>query len=273
MTKQEQKFVVAVWDFYNTNGRHDLPWRKTENPYWIHVSEAMLQQTQVERVIPKYTAFLKSFPTVQALAEASLGEVLQLWQGLGYNRRAKMLHACAQEIVAVRKGKYPTTFEGLKELPGIGPYTAGAISAFACNTPVAIIETNIRTVYTHHFYNDATDVDDKELARVIERTLDTENPREWYWALMDYGAYLKKEFGSINSQSKHYAKQSKFSGSDRQIRGALVRMLAESKRPVSRIAILKKLSHLEDIRIDSQLEKLQAEGMVTKTKQSYHLPT
>jgi len=272
MTKKEQKFVDAVWNFYIEHGRHDLPWRKTKSPYRVHVSEAMLQQTQVLRVVPKYNTFIQSFPTVVALSDASLGEVLELWQGLGYNRRAKMLHACAQEIVSTYNSTYPRTYVELCTLPGIGPYTAGAVSAFAFNTPVAIIETNIRTVYTHHFYNNATDIDDKELVRIIESTLDIKNPREWYWALMDYGAYLKKEYGSINNQSKHYTKQSKFSGSDRQIRGALVRVLAESKFPVSRIVILKKLSHLEDIRIDSQLEKLQAEGLVTKTKQSYHLP-
>jgi A/G-specific adenine glycosylase len=158
------------------------------------------------------------------------------------------------------------------KLPGVGPYTAGAVQAFAFNRPIAIIETNIRTVYIHHFFTNDTDVSDAALVRLIESTLDTENPREWYWALMDYGSFLKKEHKSLNSKSKHYTKQSTFSGSDRQIRGAIVRTLAEAERPLSRMVLLKKLSYFEDIRVDSQLEKLEKEGMVTKTKQSYHLP-
>jgi len=272
VNKKEKLFIQTVKEFYIEQGRHSLPWRKTKNPYRIHVSEVMLQQTQVHRVIPKYKAFLESFPTVASLADASLGEVLEKWQGLGYNRRAKMLHACAQEIVAQHNNVYPQTYDELMALPGIGPYTAGAIMAFAFNEPTSIIETNIRTVYTHHFFNNATGIADVDILRLTAVTLDSKNPREWYWALMDYGAYLKKEYGSINSKSKHYTKQSKFEGSDRQIRGAIVRVLAEAKVSLGRPTLLKKLSHLEDIRIDSQLERLLEEGMVTKTKQSYHLP-
>jgi len=271
--KKEKLFIQIVQTFYAKNGRHNLPWRKTKNPYRIHLSEVMLQQTQVDRVIPKYKAFLKAFPTVTELANVSLGEVLQQWQGLGYNRRAKMLHNCAKEIVRTCHGTYPSTYQKLCQLPGIGPYTAGAISAFVYNKPVPVIETNIRTVYTHHFFREATDISDEEILRYIVVTLDHENPREWYWALMDYGTYLKKEYGSINSRSKHYIKQSNFQGSDRQIRGAIVRTLAEATRPLSRISLLKKLSNFEDIRIDAQLKGLLEEGMVTKTKQSYHLPS
>jgi len=273
MTKREKLFIQTVKDFYKENGRHTLPWRKTKNPYRILVSEIMLQQTQVDRVLPKYKAFLKEFPSFKILSDASLGGVLQQWQGLGYNRRAKMLHQCAKEIIGTYHGIYPSIYQESLELPGVGPYTAGAVQAFAFNKPVTIIETNIRTVYIHHFFNDDTDVTDTEILRYVEATLDRENPREWYWALMDYGSFLKKEHGSLNSKSKHYAKQSKFIGSDRQIRGAIVRMLAEGEHPQSRALMLKTLSQFEDIRIDAQLEKLLKEGMVTKTKQSYHLPS
>lgn len=157
----EKKFVKTVWEHYQRHGRRSLPWRRTKNPYYILVSEIMLQQTQVDRVIPKYTSFLKQF-TVKRLSEASLGDVLREWQGLGYNRRAKLLHQCAIQIGNEYKGKFPKTHAELMKLPGIGHYTAGAIMAFAYNSPVPIIETNIRTVFIHHFFHDATDISDEQ---------------------------------------------------------------------------------------------------------------
>lgn len=265
-------FKRAIREYYREKGRHHLPWRKTTDPYKILVSEIMLQQTQVDRVLPKYKAFIKQWPTARRLAEAALSDVLKAWQGLGYNRRAKMLHACAREIKDTYKGVFPDTKEGLEVLPGVGPYTAGAVMVFAYNKPVTMIETNIRTVYLHHFFNDATDVEDKALLQLITKTVDKKDPREWYWALMDYGAYLKKEFGNPNSRSKHYTKQSKFQGSDRQIRGAILRLLAEEPDSITRNKLVKKLSAFEDIRVDAQLEKLLKEGMVAKHAQHYMLP-
>lgn len=270
MTVKEKKFVEVVWGYYKDSGRGSLPWRKTKNPYKILVSEIMLQQTQVDRVIPKYKAFLKLFPTVEALAASSLGEVLIAWQGLGYNRRAKMLHACAQVVVAQYQGKFPKNLESLKSLPGIGPYTAGAVLAFAFNTSVPIIETNIRSVYLHHFFKEQTDVLDSEIVRYIVLTLDTENPREWYYALMDYGSYLKKEFGNPNSKSAHYTKQSAFKGSDRQIRGSILRML--SKGASTRQKMLITQQQFEDMRVDAQIEKLIQEGMIVKEGIKFCLP-
>lgn len=272
MTKKEKLFIGTVKDFYTENGRHSLLWRKTKNPYRILVSEVMLQQTQVDRVIPKYRTFLKEFPTWAKLADAPLGEVLHQWQGLGYNRRAKMLHNCAKDIRSTYHGTYPIMYLESLKLPGVGPYTAGAVQAFAFNHPVAIIETNIRTVFIHHFFNDDTDVVDAEILTLVEKTLARENPREWYWALMDYGSFLKKEHKGLNSKSKHYTKQSKFQGSDRQIRGAIVRTLVKSNHPLNRKKLLQKLSTFEDVRVDAQLEKLTQEEMVAKTKQCYHLP-
>ena len=219
MNKKESAFVATVWDFFSEHGRHTLPWRKTHDPYKILVSEIMLQQTQVDRVLPKYTAFIKQFPTVRALSAASLREVLSSWQGLGYNRRAKMLHACAVRIVKEHKGKFPRTASALEALPGIGPYTAAAIMAFAFNKPKPLIETNVRSVYLHHFFKGKTQVSDKELLPIVERTMDKERIREWYWALMDYGTWIKKTYGNPNSQSSSYTQQSAFRGSNRQIRG------------------------------------------------------
>jgi A/G-specific adenine glycosylase len=270
MNKKEVSFVKKVQSFYRTHGRHTLPWRKTKNPYHILVSEVMLQQTQVDRVVPKYKAFLSRFKTVHNLADASLKDVLILWQGLGYNRRAKMLHACAQEVVRAYGGKFPRTHATLVKLPGIGPYTASAVMAFAYGIATPLIETNVRTVYLHHFFKDVDDVHDVEILKIVNKTLPQEAVREWYWALMDYGSYLKKEVGNLNTQSKHYTKQSAFKGSDRQIRGAIIRTLTTGNAKRLRLHTL--LSEFEDIRIDAQLQRLEEEGIISFVKGTYTLP-
>ncbi len=269
MNLKEKKFVMTVWSHYKREGRKHLPWRDTKDPYRILVSEIMCQQTQVDRVIPKYNAFLKKFPTVKRLSEAPLGEVLREWQGLGYNRRAKMLHECAKALMRDFRGQTPKILKELVTLPGVGEYTAGAVMAFAFNKPVPIIETNIRSAILYHFFADAEEVADKEVMKYVERTLPLENAREWYAALMDYGAHIKKTHGNPNSRSKHYAKQSTFKGSDRQIRGAILRYVLNG--PASRTQMVEKLP-FEDIRIDAQLGKLLHEGLLTKKRQYYHLP-
>jgi A/G-specific adenine glycosylase len=195
--------------------------------------------------------------------------MLREWQGLGYNRRAKMLHLCAQKIVTDHKGKFPKTHQELMKLPGVGHYTAGAIMAFVYNEPVPIIETNIRTVFIHHFFNDDTDITDAQLFPLIGIVLDRENPREWYYAVMDYGVYLKKTVGNQNVRSKHYAKQSPFKGSNRQIRGAILHTLSACEE--SRQSLHVKLSFDID-RIDAQIEQLSHEGMVVKRGHKYRLP-
>ena len=143
--------------------------------------------------------------------------------------------------------------------------------AFAFNQAVPMIETNIRTVFLHHFYSNDTDVEERELIALVEDTLDAQNPREWYWALMDYGTYLKKTHGNPNSRSRSYTKQSKFSGSDRQIRGAIIRTLTEVS--CTRRGLHKRLTPVEVVRIDAQLERLLAEGLVTRNGQRFALPT
>ncbi len=270
MNKNERKFVDTVMSYYQQHGRHTLPWRKTKNPYKILVSEVMLQQTQVDRVIPKYKAFLKQFPTVAALSRSSLGEVLRAWQGLGYNRRAKMLHECAKEVIKTYKGQFPRDEKVLRSLRGVGPYTASAVCAFAFNAPTVLIETNVRTVFLHHFYPHGENISDADILTKVANTADTNNPREWYYALMDYGSYLKKTVGNKNIQSATYAKQSRFEGSDRQIRGAIIRML--TTKPQARIQIQKTLSQFEDIRVDAQLQKLLDDQMVVKKGRRYQLP-
>lgn len=203
-----------------------MPWREDTRPYFVLVSELMLQQTQVERVIPKFEAFIAQFPDTSALASVPLAEVLQLWSGLGYNRRAKFLWQAAQMIETDLAGQMPSTHEDLQKLPGVGPNTAGAIMAYAYNQPTVFIETNVRTVLFHHFFTDYSEqVTDKELKVIAEKVFDSEHSREWYWALMDYGTHLKKTAGGLLSQSRHYKKQSPLKGSVREMRGRIVREL------------------------------------------------
>jgi A/G-specific adenine glycosylase len=269
MMRREQGFVETVWAYYRKEGRHNLPWRKTKNPYRILVSEIMLQQTQVERVIPKYESFLKKFPSLASLANAPLGDVLREWQGLGYNRRAKMLHECAKVITKKYRGVIPKSYEELVKLPGVGPYTAGAVMAFAYNQAVPIIETNIRTVFIHHFFHDDVDILDSQIVQLTVLFLDRENPREWYYALMDYGAHLKKTTGNQNTKSKHYTKQSTFKNSDRHIRGAVIKTLSVHGK--TRKSLHAELP-FDAQRIDEQVEQLIREGMVVLVGKKYSLP-
>jgi A/G-specific adenine glycosylase len=265
------KFERIVWAHYRKQGRHDLLWRKTKDPYKILVSEVMLQQTQVERVVPFYKKFLKQFPTVQALARAPLSEVLKTWQGLGYNRRAKMLHQAAKAIDKERKGKFPKTIEELVALPGVGPYTAGAVAAFAYNQDEVFIETNIRTAVTYHFFPKKTEITDKQIIEILEQVQSKGKSREWYGALMDYGAHLKKLGVKLNSRSKHYAKQSKFSGSLREARGAILRALAGGPVTSEKLLNLVDLDRKEQIK--RALEALENEGFVQTEKGQCYLAT
>ncbi|MDB5265702.1 MAG: A/G-specific adenine glycosylase [Parcubacteria group bacterium] len=263
-------FRKTIWDFYKKQGRHDLPWRTTTDPYKILVSEVMLQQTQVERVCSYYAAWLKQFPNVKALAASPLADVLTAWQGLGYNRRAKMLHDAAKVVVREYKGKMPTNPELLVKLPGVGPYTARAVAAFSTNADVVFIETNLRTVVLHHFFPKKKVVSDAEILEVLTDAFPKGKAREWYAALMDYGSYLKRSGVRVNAKSKTYAKQSAFSGSGREARGAVLRELAKGAVTQKRLVGL--LGDDRTAQISEQLMKLLAEGMVQKSGVRYSLP-
>ena len=230
--KNVHEFQDRILSFYKNNKR-DLPWRKTTNPYHIFLSEVMLQQTQVPRVVEKYAQFIKVLPDFQSLASASLLEVLSLWQGLGYNRRALYLQKSAQIILKKHGGIVPKTPAELELLPGIGPATARSIIVYSYNIPLVFIETNVRRTFIHHFFSDQKDVDDKDLYPYVELSLDTKNPKEWYWAIMDYGSYLGKNppagGENPNRKSAHYTKQSKFEGSLRQVRGKILKILLKKK--------------------------------------------
>ncbi|HIH27178.1 MAG TPA: A/G-specific adenine glycosylase [Methanoregulaceae archaeon] len=220
------EFREKIWRYYREY-RRDLPWRNTTDPYRILVSEIMLQQTQVDRVREKYHQFIGRFPDVRTLAEATTVEVLGVWQGLGYNRRALSLHRIAVQVERETGGRIPEDDASLRSMPGIGPYTSAAIQAFAFNKPVVMIETNIRRVYIHCFFGDRTGVADREILPLIEATLDRENPREWYNALMDYGYCLGSHAENPNRRSRHYQRQAPFIGSNRQLRGKIIRTLVQ----------------------------------------------
>lgn len=224
MDDRVRPFVQRVWDHYAEH-RRGLPWRRTRDPYRVLVSEVMLQQTQVARVVPKFEEFVTAFPTVAALADAPVEEVLRVWQGLGYNRRALALRRSAQAIVGQYGGRVPDTLEELTSLPGVGHATAAQVLAFAFNVPVPFIETNIRSVYLDKFFPGAEDVPDAALLPIVAATLDEENPREWYWALMDYGTELKARTANPSRRSRHHVRQGRFEGSGRQLRGRLLAAL------------------------------------------------
>jgi A/G-specific adenine glycosylase len=269
--QQIADFQKVVKDYYAQAGRHDLAWRKPEptgdfDPYKILVSELMLQQTQVSRVTPKFTQFLELFPTIETLAASSLAAVLTCWSGLGYNRRAKFLHQAAQQIQHEFDGRFPTTIDELVRLPGVGKNTAGAIVAYAFNQPVVFVETNIRTAYFYHFFMGRGVVSDGEVAALVEQTLNHAHPREWYWALMDYGAYLKSTGKKLNKLSKYHTKQAPFEGSKRQVRGKVIRTLATQAQTLVQLQ-----SVIPDSRLGQVLDDLLYEGLISKKSDKYNL--
>lgn len=262
------EFRETVLAFYAECGR-SLPWRHTRDPYAILVSEVMLQQTQVPRVIPKYEAFLHAFPNVRTLADAPLADVLAAWSGLGYNRRAKSLKDAAGRVVTEYGGQVPGTLEALVTLPGIGHATAAQILAFAFDVAVPFIETNIRAVYLHHFFEDAEDVPDSAILPLVEATLDRRNPRSWYYALMDYGTHLKATMPNPGRRSAHHTRQSTFEGSMRQLRGAILREL--TARPGQTAHALAPALHDDPERVALALETLRSEGFLADADGCWHI--
>lgn len=223
-----------------------LPWRNTRDPYGIWISEVMLQQTQVPRVLARWGAWLDRFPSVQALAQAPVADVLEEWQGMGYNRRALALKGAAEAIVAEYDGEIPQDTRRLCALPGIGPATAQGIRSFAFDLPGVYLETNVRTVFLHHFFPDVPGVPDRELVPLIQAACpagedaagdlfaiaqdENDTPRSWYYALLDYGAHIKKTVPNPSRRSSSYTRQSAFEGSRRQKRAHIVRMLLDASK-------------------------------------------
>jgi A/G-specific adenine glycosylase len=262
------EFQQMVLSYYNNYGR-EMAWRDTTDPYLILVSEIMLQQTQVERVKIKFPEFIETFPDFASLAVAPLDNVLSVWQGMGYNRRAIALQKCAIRVMNEYDGILPADVDLLATFPGIGRATASSIAAFAFNLPVVFIETNIRRVFIHFFFSDTDTVSDADLLPIVEKSLYRENPRVWYWALMDLGSALKKTVPNPNRRSVHYSKQSRFEGSDREIRGAIIKMLLAEPGISEKQLIAIRID--DPARIKKILAALISEGFIVIQKNRFFL--
>jgi len=256
-----EEFRRIVLGHWRDAGRV-FPWREDLDPWGILLSEFMLQQTQTERVISYWTRWKTLWPTPVALAEASLEDVLREWSGLGYNRRARFIRNAAIAIRDRFGGQVPRLPEDLETLDGIGPYTARAISTFAYAEPNVFIETNIRAAAIHFFFPEAQSVRDAELFPILERTLDRTDPRRWYWALMDYGAALKKVTKNPSRRSAHYTRQSPFEGSLRQARGAVLRFVTQ--HGASDQETLVSGTGIEEDRLYEALSSLKKEGFLSE---------
>jgi A/G-specific adenine glycosylase len=263
MPTSTDRFRKTIYQYY-ADHRREMPWRVSRDPYHIVVSEIMLQQTQVGRVLSKYEQFISTFPDFDSVSKAPLQEILKVWQGLGYNRRAIALQKICQLVVTEYGGELPNCVETLQTLPGIGPATAGAICAFAFNQPTVFIETNIRRVFIHFFFPNRNGVKDKEILPLVERTLDIRSPRTWYHALMDYGAMLKNEEHNPNRRSAHYIRQPPFRGSNREIRGLILRTLLKKSDLTE--AELVRLVDKSPERVRPIIAQLIIEGFIVKAE-------
>ena len=250
-------FQAIIREYYREHGRV-FPWRETTDPYHILVSEFMLQQTQTSRVEDKYVEFISTFPDVFQLAQSPFREVLRVWQGLGYNRRALALHKTAGEIAKRYHGQIPDDPALLRQLPGIGEYTAAAIMAIAFNKPVVVIDTNIRTVYFYFFFSGAETVGKNDIVPFVEATLDRNSPREWYYALFDYGSMLKRENKDLEAGKRR--KQSIFRGSDREVRSNILRLLLEAEK-MTEDQLLARLPS-DNERVRRLVTQLHEEGLI-----------
>lgn len=265
-----QKKIAAFRARVRINSRalwRDFPWRRTKSPYRILVSEIMLQQTQTKRVLPKYRLFVKQFPNFEALSIAPLKDVLFAWQGLGYNRRALALKKASAIVRAQHRGRLPKDPEELLALPGIGRATAGAVAAFAFNRPAVFVETNIRRVFIHYFFARRTKVSEDEIMHLVIKTLDRKNPRQWYWALMDWGAKLAELSKNPNQKSVSYRKQAPFLGSHRQLRGKMLRLFVAQKK-VNPVFLRRRIQEPAP-RIKKALDELLKEGFVRRARSDF----
>jgi A/G-specific adenine glycosylase len=262
-------FRDAVYSHYHEEGR-SFPWREDLRPWGILISEFMLQQTQTARVLEYWPKWIEKWPSPQSFYEASMEEALSAWGGLGYNRRCYHLKDCARRICDDYGGQVPNSPGILEQLPGIGSYTARAVPCFAYNIPTVFIETNIRAAILHFFFQNKTAVKDKEIIPILHMSLNTDNPRVWYWALMDYGAALKKLTPNPNRRSAHYARQSPFAGSFRQLRGAVLRTLVRDGPTGGRE--LRERSGIENEEdLYRVLESLKKENMVAEREGVYRI--
>ncbi|MBI4123035.1 MAG: A/G-specific adenine glycosylase [Parcubacteria group bacterium] len=274
------EFQNHILSWYKRN-RRDMPWRRTKNPYRILVSEVMLQQTQVSRVLVKYPEFLRAFPTLEALAKVPKRKLLQIWSGLGYWRRALYLQKACSVILRQYQGKFPRDPKLLERLPGVGHYTARALTCFSFGASDAFLDTNIRRTYIHFFFPKRKNVSDKQILRIAkkalypiwyDRTKHGISPREWHYALFDYGALVLKD-KKINRQSKHYTKQKKFEGSFRSFRTKIMRFLLEQPNQKATLRKIETMLKKSGSPYSSKkiLSSLQKDDLIKKRRRSYSL--
>jgi A/G-specific adenine glycosylase len=262
------EFKGIISSYFEEKGR-SFPWRTDTRPWGVLVSEFMLQQTQTEQVIPYWERWMRLWPAPEDLNKVSLEDALREWSGLGYNHRGRYVKDCARIITKKYGGKVPETPAELLSLPGIGAYTAGAVACFAYNHPGVFIETNIRASVLHFFFQGQNGVKDREIYPILEEALDRENPRRWYWALMDYGAALKRLTRNPGRRSARYSRQSSFKGSFRQIRGGLVKALV-SRGPASAEELLEHTG-FEREDLYRALAVLEKETMIAETGGIYRI--
>ena len=253
--KEIKEFQTKILEWYKVNKR-DFPWRKTTDPYLILVSEIMLQQTQAIRVVAYYEKFIKRFPTINELAIAKNPEVLKIWSGLGFNNRAIRLKEIAKTIVTDFRGNFPQQQDDLIELKGIGSYTAAAIMAFAFNKKAAVIDTNIRRVLIHELHLNQN-ISPKRISEIALSVIPKGKSRIWHNALMDYGALAAS---AKQTKIKSKSKQSPFKGSEREVRGKILKLLLEQSK-LSRTEIAEIIPHpkLEDIILKMKVDRLLSE--------------
>jgi A/G-specific adenine glycosylase len=262
-------FQEAVYSNYKKEKR-SFPWRENADPWGVLVSEFMLQQTQTDRAAGYWTRWMEKWPRAELFYKAGMEEALRAWSGLGYNRRCFYLKDCARRITNEYGGEVPRRPEDLEDFPGIGPYTARAIPCFAYNVPTVFIETNIRAAVLHFFFKDRDQVKDKELIPVLQTALDQRDPRTWYWALMDYGAALKRLTPNPNRRSAHYNRQSPFEGSFRQLRGAVIRALA-LEGPAGKGELQRRSGIQNDEDLYRVVEALEKEQLVAESEGIYRI--
>ena len=265
----------AVLDWYEPR-RAAYPWRKRPTPYRVLVSEVMLQQTQAGRVEPIFRAFMRRFPSLRKLAEASRADVIRAWAGLGYNRRAVMLHEAARTVVREHGGRIPRDPEVLRRLPGVGPYTAAAVASIAHGEPVAAVDVNIgRVVARYHLGAEVHEEKPAKVRELAEEWLDRDRPGDWNQALMDLGRSFcrpKPRCGvcplasgcafrrSGRKPTPAPRRQSTFEGSTRQVRGAILAALRVRK--IATLAGLSSSTGHDLSRVATTVATLAHEGSV-----------
>ena len=266
-----ENIAPALLEWFYKNQRI-LPFRTDPSPYHVWLSEIMLQQTRVSAALPYYERFLAALPDIPALAGCEEEKLHKLWEGLGYYSRVRNLQKAAKIVCAQYGGQLPADYNALLALPGIGPSTSAGVRIFAFRQPDMYLETNVRAVFIHELFPGRESVADKELVSLVEATCPQDaRVRAWYYALLDYGAYLKKTMPNPTRRSKHYTRQSKFEGSHRQKRAYLLRRviddalstedlardLAQSERASGR-----QEPSVEEVR--AILDELEREGFVMR---------